>query len=277
MGPWWGMVQRRGLGLIGLLAIALLVTSCVTVSVESEFNEDGSARHVYTATFEHEFLDDFSEGAGAEVDPEEDFAEVEEQARQAGYEVERIDTEKEIGVRLSTTVEDNQDLGQVINDFFSSGGTETDEPVTAFSGSFSESDNTYVLDLTVDGDSLFGEELGSDEVPAEMMSSFFDMTYTVRMPGEVDVEETNGRVLPDGRVQWDLPLTGSETFSAVSETEDDRTPLLLILGGSFLVVLLAVGAALLGFFLLRRRPAPAAAPGLADAPTAPWPSTHSDD
>lgn len=274
-----GPIQRHSRGIVGAIAAALLMTSCITVSVESEFDEDGSARHVYTATVERDVLAEFGETG---INPEEDFAEAEEEAQAAGYEVERIDTDEELGLRISKTVEDNADLGQVINDFFSAGDTEGGQPVTAFIGSFIQDGDTHTLELTVDGDSLFGDELGTgdEEIPASMLSSLIEMTYSVRMPGEINTEETNGRILPDGRVQWDLPLSGTETFRAVSETEGDAFPLAMVLGGSALLLLIVGGAV---FVLLRGRQTPAVAPVAPapyadpEAPTTQLPRTPADD
>lgn len=269
-----------------LLAAGLLFSSCFTVALESEFEEDGSALHVYQATVDREAMDDFGD-FGDEFTPEDDFDETEAEARQLGYDVERIDTDSEIGIRLSRTIEDNANLGQVLNDIFTAGG---DEQVTAFSGSYTQDGNTHRLDLTVSGDGLFGEELDEEGISPAMLSGFFDMTYTVRMPGELNEDETNGRVLADGRVQWDIPLTGTQSFIAVSETEGDGASVLMWVILGLLLLAFIGGAVLLALFLLLRgRRAPAAAPATEpappvatssyadpDAPTAPFPQAQQD-
>lgn len=270
------MRWRNCSGFVLILAAGLLLTGCFDVDVESTFEEDGSARHVYTATFEREALNEFGDLAD-EIDPETDFEESEETARELGYETERIDTDEHIGIRLSKTIEDNADLGQILNEIFTAAG---EDPVTAFSGSYTRDGNVHRINIIVDGDDLFSEGMEEDESfsPA-MLSSFITLTYTARLPGELRIEETNGRILPDGRVQWDIPLSGTETFVAVSETEGGSN-LLLILGVLALLFLFIGGAVLLALFLfLRSRRAPATTPAPAepayqtgpDAPTAPLP------
>jgi hypothetical protein len=265
-----------------LLAAGLLFSSCFTVAVESDFAEDGSARHVYQATVDREAMGEFGDMA-EELDPSEDFDESEQAAREQGYEVERIDTDTETGIRLIKTVEDNENLGQVLNDIFTAGG---DDEMDAFSGNYIRDGNTHRLNVTISDNGLLGDELEDEGISPAMLSGFFTMTYTVRMPGTLNEEETNGRILEDGRVQWDIPLTGAATFIAVSETEGDGVGLLMwgILG----VLLLAfVGSAvLLAVVLLMRnrratetaQSAPVATSPYAgpDAPTAPLPQTQQD-
>lgn len=271
MSKGWKNVPRFVL----LLATGLLLTSCFDVALESEFNEDGSARHVYQSTIDKEALAEFGE-MGEEMDPEEDFDEAEEEARELGYEVERIDTDQHIGIRLSKTVEDNQNLGQVLNDMFSAGG---EEEVDAFSGTFAQDDDTHTLNITLNSTDLLGDEAETEGVSPAMLSGFITMTYTVSMPGELDEEETNGDVLADGRVQWDLPLSGTHNFIAVSETEGDGAGLLLWVVLGALLLAFVGGAALLALFLIMRNRKAAAQttyPADPDAPTAPFPHAQVD-
>jgi hypothetical protein len=259
-------------GLMLCLAVGLLLTSCYEVKIESTFEEDGSALHSYTVTIERESLEEFGELA-SEFDMEE-FEESAESARQKGYEAEAIDTDRHLGVRLSKQVEDNANLGQILNDMFTAGGDDA-EPVTAFSGSYTRDGNKHTLNITVDSDNLFGDEFTEEEgVTPEMLSGFITMTYTARMPGEIVTEDTNGRVMSDGRIQWEIPLTGVQTFTAVSETESERNWLLIagIIGLLGLFILGAVGLFLFLFLRGRRNQAPApAAPAAYTGPNAPGP------
>lgn len=268
-------------GLILCLAAGLVLTSCYEVDIESAFEEDGSALHTYTATIDRASLEELGEMA-SEFDTS-DFDESAEEARAEGFEAEVIDTDEHMGIRLSKTVEDNADLGQVLNDIFTAGG-EGEEAVTAFTGTFTRDGNVYTVNLTVDGNLLFGEEIPEEEgVSPEMLSSFITMTYSVRLPGEVRVAETDGRILPDGRVQWDLPLTGTATFNAVSETKSDRNWLLLAGIAGLLTLFIAGAVGLFLFLFLRGRrspePAPAAYPETygpgPDDPTAQIPTVES--
>lgn len=272
MSKGWKNVPRFVL----LLAAGLLLTSCFDVALESEFNEDGSARHVYQATIDKEAMAEFGEMA-EEMDPDEDFDAAEEEARELGYDVERIDTDQHLGIRLSKTVEDNGDLGQVLNEIFSAG---SEEQVAAFSGSFSQDDNTHTVNITLNSTELLGDEVEEEGVSPAMLSGFITMTYTVSMPGELDEEETNGDVLADGRVQWDLPLSGTHNFIAVSETEGDGAGVLLWIALGALLLVFVGGAALLALFLIMRNRKTTARSGTypadPDAPTAPFPHTQAD-
>lgn len=265
-------------GLVLLLASGLLLASCLTVELQSTLEEDGSGLHVYHSTIDRDVMDDFGDLAD-EGEVEADFEASEETAREMGYEVERIDTDEHLGIRLSRDYEDSENVGRILNDLFSIGA---DEPISAFTGIFTRSDNIHTLDLTVNGSELFGDELDEDGISPEMLSGFITMTYTVSMPGEIVEEDTNGRILADGRVEWDLPLSGTRTFTAVSETEGDGISTLLLVGVIGLLFLFIGGAALLALFLLlRSRRAPAAAPEGAyttdpDAPTAPFPHAQAD-
>lgn len=256
--------------LVLLLAVGLLVSSCIEVKVESDFEEDGSARHVFEFTMERQALEELGEMGEEALDIQDDFSESQREAENAGYEAELIDTDELLGMRISKTVEDNSDLGQVINDLYSV-GAEGEGATTAFSGSYTSDGDTHTLTLTVDGTSLMGEEVSDSEmeIPPAMMSNFLDMSYTVRMPGELVEDETNGRILPDGRVTWDLPLSGTATFTAVSRTESSAASVLMwvVLGG-LLLLFIGGAAGLVVFLLMRARKAPAAAP--AGAPPPPY-------
>jgi hypothetical protein len=259
-------------------AIALLLTGCFAVEVESEFEEDGSGVHVYQATIERASLDEFG-GMADETEFEDGFDDSEQTARQMGYDVERIDNDEYIGIRLSRPYEDSENVGRILNDLFTLGA---DEPISAFSGTFTQDGDTHTLDVTVNGSELFGEIEEDEGISPAMLSAFVTMTYTVRMPGEIDEDRTNGRILPDGRVQWDLPLSGSSNLVAVSETEGDGVSTLLLLAVIGLLFLFIGGAALLALFLILRgrkaKPAAEAPPGTFDpnAPTAPYPHATED-
>lgn len=258
----------RGVSL--LLIAGLLLSSCINMAVESEFNEDGSARHTYRVTIERAMLDQFS-GMGLEgdFDLDTDFQEAEEAARELGLDVERIDTDDEVGLRLTLEVDDNSDLGQVLNDLFSA-GAEGGEVITAFSGAFSQDGDTNSLNLTIDGAALMGEEMETEGISADMLGNMITMTYTVRLPGEINQEETTGRILPDGRVQWDLPLSGTESFIASSQSESSGSSAGTILLVGFLLLLFIGGAVGLALFVyLRGRQTPAPVPVTTHDPDAP--------
>ena len=257
---------RLGLLTVGMV-LSLALAGCVQIEMESDFESDGSATHSLSTAIDRSFLDD--EMMAGELEGELDFDEIEREGEAAGFDVERIDESDRVGVRLSTQVDDNSDLGDVLNDLFNATADEIDQ-VDAFSGSFTESGGglggaTYRFELTVDGDALFddGEDEFDDELDmdfgADMMRQFIDLTYTVSMPGEIT--DHNGTELGAGRVQWQIPFQGSESFFAESE---DEGGLSLALIGGIAVGLLAVILVVIGaFVLMRGRSAPTQPAGAA--------------
>lgn len=257
--------------LLALLCLGLLISSCVTMAIESDFEDDGAGTHSMTFTIDTSSLGSL----GQDVDPTEGLDEAEDAAEREGYRVEQIRDGDIVGLKVSIDVEDSSDLGQVLNDLYNAQSTEeAAEPIEPFSGTFSEEDGTYRLELTVDGDELVqgaGEDLGEGQSPEDFgfdLATIFDMTYTANMPGDVDEDETNGEILDDGRVQWELPLTGVETLTAVSTADDDDSNLLiwLLIGGIILLGLIGVAAVAFVIFMGRRSTTPAPA-----GPSAPEP------
>lgn len=263
----------RRLLMFGVLTISmtLVLAACVQIEVESEFQSDGSATHSLSTSVDRSFMDD--QMMGDELDGEFDFEEIQREGEAAGFEVEEIDTADRMGVRLSTQVENNDDLGEVLNDLFSAQAGEG-PPTDGFEGGFSDEGgfggSNYRFELTVDGDALFEGEFGDemdDEVDdeldmdfgPEMMRQFLNMTYTVALPGEIT--DHNGTELGGGRVQWNIPFEGTETFFAESE-DGSSLSLALIIGigiGVIALALIVVG----GIILMRPKtaPSPAASTG----------------
>lgn len=242
---------------IASMITMLALSGCVQIDVSSEFDSDGSGVHALSTTLDQSMVDD--EMLGGELD----FEEIEENAANVdGVDAERIEDGDRVGIRISTEVEDNEDLGAALNELLTAMDPEA-PTMDAFSGSFTESGGlggtTYEFELTVNGDELFDD--GSDELDdemdmefdANMMRQFIDLTYTISMPGEIS--DHNGTEIDGNQVQWELPFEGSSTFSAESE-EGGGLSFALIIGigtGTLALLLLAVG----GIFLLRSRSTPA--------------------
>lgn len=255
-------LRAGALRLAALLALGLVISSCVTLTAESEINDDLSGTHTLTVTMDRSAL----ESLGEEFNPDDVQEEITPDNVPEGYEVEVIDTEDEVGSRISTTVEDSSQLGDVLNDLFNAGDPEA-ERVEPFSGTLERDGNTYRMNVTVDGDVL--AQSGEDDVGGEDagfdMDQILDMTYTISLPGEI--QETTGTELEDGRIQWELPTSGVLDMTAVSETESDSNLLLwLAVGGVGLLVLIGLAALIILVVLAQRKPAPAtAAPPAAPA------------
>jgi hypothetical protein len=243
-----------------MLLVAVLLAGCVDAKLESEFNEDGSALHAFQVTIERDGLEQL-ESMGGEMTTTFDPEDGREQAEAAGFDYTPIDTDEEVGSRVSKTYDDGQNVGAAFDDMLVATADEgTESPVGAVTGTFVKDGEEYRLNLTIDSDILFansGATEGSEEVEDlgfGDLESFIDITYTARMPGEIS--ETNGLDLGDGKVEWELPLTGITEISAVSKDEGSGGAALIAIAG--LVGLLAVGALVGGYLFTRRR-----TPGLA--------------
>jgi hypothetical protein len=258
--------------LVLIFSLSVLATACAQVEIVSEFEPDGSAMHSITATVDRTLLD--TNILGGEVDEILDFDAIERQAESMGFSSERIDTSERLGIMVSRHVEDNSDLGEALNELFPP-AIQAILPVGRFEGSFTEAgnlgSNEYQFEMTIDsGDSLEGllDEIEDDRVglsepstedqPETSIGSEFDMdldvtsveqflnlTYTAGMPGEIT--DHNGADLGGGRVQWDIPLQGQQTFFAESQ-EGTTFSIALIVGialGVLTLVLLIAGGVIL--------------------------------
>jgi hypothetical protein len=264
---------RPSIAALGVLLAAMLLAGCVDAKLESEFNEDGSAVHAFQATIEREGLEQL-ESMGGEMTTTFDPEDGREQAEAAGFDFAPIDTDDEVGSRVSKSYDDGENVGAAFDDMLVATADEgTASPVGAVTGTFVKDGDDYRLNLTIDSDILFANSgVAEDSEDVEDLGfgdldSFIDITYTARMPGEIS--ETNGLDLGDGKVEWELPLTGITEISAVSKEEGAGGVGLIAIAG--LVGLLAVGA-LVGGYLFTRRRTPAAAttgPGVATHNTPP--------
>jgi hypothetical protein len=247
------------------VVFAILLAGCVDVRFESDFSDDGSAVHAFQMTIEREGLEQL-ESFGGEAEMTFDPEDGREQAEAAGFDFEPIDTDEEVGSRVSKTFENGWEVGASFDEMLTSTADEGAAlPVGAVTGTLVEEDGEYRLNLTIDSDILFADTPASAEESEEVedmgfgsMDSFFDITYTATLPGEIS--ETNGTDLGNGKVEWELPMTGKTEIMAISEEGSESSGGLLIIGG--LIALLLLGGVAGVFLLTRRRtPAPAASAG----------------
>lgn len=267
---------RSSASILGVLLVALLLGGCVEVQMESEFNDDGSARHVLVTTIDRDGLDQL-ESVGGEGTTTFDPEQGREQAEAAGFEFTPIDNDEKVGSRIAKTFENGEQVGAAFDEMFNAFATEGSTPaIGAVTGTYVKDGDEYRLDLTINSDILFEDSGATDEAADSGfgdLSSFIDMTYVATMPG--DIKETNGEDLGDGKIQWELPLTGTTEITAVSETGSGGSAGMIAVIG--LVALLLVGGLVGGYLFTRRRtPAPASTPVAQPSPYEPIPASEQD-
>ena len=248
-------MNARSIRVFRLVAMSLLLVAvtgaCMQMDVQSEFAEDGGATHSLRFTISKEALQAMGV---SEQDLEQQLQP--QGTPPPGVTIEQINTEQEAGFLMRTEVDNATDLGTQLNQLLSSG--DEGAPTKSFSGSFRRDGNTYTLDLTFDADAFFNSagQAAGEQVPTEMMSQMLTVTYTARLPGEV--EEHNGTLLEDGRIQWTLPYSGTMRITARSETPGAFGGLLVpIVAAAAIGAVLLIGVGIV--MLTRRRPQPAVA------------------
>ncbi len=302
-----------GVSLFG--ALALLLSGCVGMRLESTFNEDGSARHSVRTTIEKESLEqlesmtegfgDFSgtpepgtTPEGDDSDSPADTFEISDEdlqgLRDAGFEVERIDTEDELGLMIARDFSADISLTDAFNELIRAGSeddadSDADMPLGAIAGALTRDGDTWTLDLNIDSDTLFEstEEDSGDgsatpeaiepEFDLESLGIDFDIEYIANFPYEVT--ETNGTrdANNPNRVLWDLPMTGNTALNALVNASsgnggsDSSSRLPWIIGG---IVLAALGGAFIAVMMARRKTTPAAATAGAAGPVGTPPTDY---
>lgn len=263
-------------GVAASLLVAILLSGCVELKLESEFKDDGSAIHSVETTIERDSFDQLAAMGGEEADMFSELDATQDEAEAAGFTFEKIDNDEKLGSRISKEYDDGHDVEAAFNEIFEVNADEGGDVSTGgITGTYESDGDEHRLDLTVDSGILFPD--GGEAAGAQFgdMSEMVTITYTATMPGKI--KETNGEKVDDNTVRWELPLTGSTEITAVSEGSGGG-------GGSNIVLFALIGLLLIGgavaayLFTQRRRPAPAVAypDGVAPAyvPPADYPATQ---
>ena len=114
-------------------------------------------------------------------------------------------------------------------------------------------EDTASVSAEIDLGEITGGDLEDDQlagIGADAIAQFFKIRIQVAMPGEVTRHDAD-RVLDDGSLEWDIPLTGGEQTLSI-EAQSNLTS-----GGGFpgglIAVLIIVAAALVVFLVARNR------------------------
>jgi hypothetical protein len=259
-----------------LLAAALAIGGCVQGELQSEYRNDGSARHSLETTIDRDAVEQLQALAGDEagqLDILTASEEAEERAEAAGLDFEPVSTDDRVGSRVSKEFEDGEDIGAAFDEIFTASTDEgADVPLGAVTGTFVQDGDDYRLTMTIDSGLLFTGFGEGDEIQGFSPEDLVEFSYTATMPG--DIQETNGEEVDDDTARWEIPVSGVTEISAVSSgsSGSDSASLLIIVG---LILLLLIGAAVAVFLFTRRRP-PAPAPAVATpaGPVAPVATTE---
>lgn len=265
----WASVVRLTLAGVAVVATA----ACARVQVGSEFEEDGGARHSVLVVFDR---DDLAEDLTPWVEAR--LTEVQEQARLDGFVVERIDTDREVGVRIAEDTLDVEDAGAALNALINAIALEeTDGPVAPFQGTFTVERGAvggavFELDVSVDGALLMviaaamlppGETLPQGEELADALR----MSYVAVLPGRI--RDTNGQTIRSNTVRWDLPYDRRISMRAESKLGGEGSTTRFVIAAFAGVVVVGAVAVSIGLVLLRRRRRGSTPTAHADAATRP--------
>lgn len=121
-------------------------------------------------------------------------------------------------------------------------------------------EDSALVSAAIDLGEITGGDLEDDQlagIGAEAIAQFFKIRVQIAMPGEVTRHDAD-RVLDDGTLEWDIPLTGDQQALSIqaesSLTEGGGFPVGLIV---LLVLLALAGVAVFVAFRMRRdRPPP---------------------
>lgn len=242
-------IPRLAARLLVAAFAALAVSACINVDLGSTFVVDGTASSRMAVVFQRDLLDP---AELALISSEIDTAE--QRMTDAGYEVQRIDSATQIGLRAARTFSDAAnvatELNSLINAMFDRAAS---GPIAPFQGTFSRSNpavggNKYHLELTFDGPA-FREAveglLPPTRRPASpsQLTEALTVTYSATMPG--DLQDSTGQRTGEGTARWILSL--DEPTSIVADSSvGQNTPWAL----AALAILVAVGVIVVSSILI---------------------------
>ncbi|MCO5175862.1 MAG: hypothetical protein M9890_02665 [Thermomicrobiales bacterium] len=226
--------------IVTLLIVALAVSACVNVEFGSTFVADGGASQRMAIVFQRDLLDptELARLTSAINDAEQRMAD-------DGYEVQRVDSATQLGLRAARTSAVSSNVATELNSLLNSMLNRSDSsPIAPFQGTFSRSNpavggNKYHLELTFDGPTFKAaiEDLQPPSQQSQSPTALTDaltVTYTATMPG--DLQDATGQTVAEGTARWTLSLDETTSITADS-TVGKNTPWAL----AALAILIAVG------------------------------------
>ncbi len=218
--------------------LALLAVSCkAEINLGVELNADGSGTLVAETGFDEEFREFAFQG----VDPEEAIFQDNDLAELEGAEFE---TYEEGEFTFYTVRAPFENIDDVL------GAAGEDAPVDQIQVTVTENE----VRVTASTDESAGDLLGGEDIEGfspDLLADTIAIHLRLKMPGKV-IEDNADRVLDDGSLEWDVPLTGQglDVLAVSDPTAGDGGGLPLWLVGGVAAGVVALGGA---FVLMRRR------------------------
>jgi len=240
-----------------VILLALVLSACVNVDFGSTFVVDGSAGHRLVITFQRDLLEP------AEVTRlTNEIARVDERMTSDGYEVQRIDSATQLGLRAARSSSDAGNAAAELNSLINSMLNRSDSsPIAPFQGTFTRSNpavggNKYHLELTFDGQTLRAaiESILPASRQPQSPSALPDavtITYTATMPGRI--RDSTGQKIGDDSARWTLSLDEPTSITADSTVGKDTPWALAALAILFAVGVIVVSSVMITTILVIRR------------------------
>jgi len=235
--------------IVTLLIAALFVSACVNVEFGSTFVAEGGASQRMAILFQRDLLNP-SELARLATE----ITNAEQRMTDDGYDVQRVDSATQLGLRAARTSADSSNVATELNSLLNSMLNRSDSsPIAPFQGTFTRSNpavggNKYHLELTFDGPT-FKAAVADLQPPSQQsqsptaMTDALTVTYTATMPG--GLQDATGQTIAEGTARWTLSLDETTSITADS-TVGQNTPWAL----AALAILIAVGIVVVSSVLI---------------------------
>src|SRR3954469_13130322 len=122
----WRKIQPA-LGIMALLLAVPLLSGCLEVHIESDFSNTAQVTHTVESTIDRSSLDQLQQFGGTVSDDFTNQDQAQQQAETQGFQYEPINTDDKVGARITSTITQQQaDLGQTLNQFFTQASNQQD-------------------------------------------------------------------------------------------------------------------------------------------------------
>lgn len=214
--------------LILILTLTILtLTGCVNVNYNVKVNKNGSGDITYTYGVQKSALEVM------QISPETIVDDMKQEVTESEYNVESYETDTEVGFKATKHLEDV---------------TTELSLEEAFGEEYVTDSESNSLKIEKNGTKIkYSQNANIDLTNQEDVSYMgITMKYSVTLPGKVNIENTNGKILEDGKtIEWELTLG---EYNEISFEATGSTNFIWILAGAILAVLVITGIVLVIMF-----------------------------